>query len=75
LLNYKFCQNFKNTSNFFRKKKKEKKNYKDLCVGQNLMEFAKLFMLESLKKKKIIIFLKAKHRSILEIVIEFNEKL
>jgi hypothetical protein len=32
-----------------KKKKKKKKNWKDLGVGQNLTEFAKILILESLK--------------------------
>jgi hypothetical protein len=48
-------------SSFFFLAKKEKKNCKDLGVGQDLTEFAKLPMLESLRyiyffKKKIQVF-------------------
>jgi hypothetical protein len=44
---FKSCQNFQNTPHFFLGKKN---SCIDLGVGQNLTEFAKIPMLESLKK-------------------------
>jgi hypothetical protein len=52
---------------FFKKKK-----CKDLDVSQDLTEFAKRPISESLKKKNLYIF--KKKNGILEILTEFNEK-
>jgi hypothetical protein len=40
----KFCQNFQNTPHFL-----GKKNFKDLVMGQNLIEFTKIHMPKYLK--------------------------
>jgi hypothetical protein len=59
-------QNFQNTYIFFLGKKKRKEKFKDLSVGKDLTEFAKIHMPESLRKKK--------NTGILKILIEFNRK-
>jgi hypothetical protein len=47
-----FIKSYPSSPPFFRKKKKEKKKkkFKDLGIGQNLTEFAKILMPKCLKK-------------------------